>query len=494
MVCNPGDTTTCYTGPAGTFNIGSCKTGLATCAADGSGFGPCMGEVLPAAEVCGNAIDEDCSGADLICVGAPLWNKRFGDAAEQRGTAIDLDAQNNIVIVGRATGTVDFGGGGLTCLTNSDMYYAKYDPNGAYLGAKVFGTAGSHDALDVAVDNAGGIIIVGRIAGTIDFGGGTLTAVGASNDAVLVKLTSAGAHVFSKVFGDDQDQAIHAVAVDAANNIFVTGRMVGTADFGGGVLTSAGLRDIFVAKFDSAGNHVWSKRFGAAADDTPNDLTVDGAGNVYVVGNFNGTVDFGGGALIGTGGMEAFIAKFDTNGNHLWSKRFGDAADQTITAVAAAGANVVVSGVAQGVIDFGGGALTSAGNYDVVLAKFNGMGTYQWQKIFGDASDQIARGVSIDAGGNIAVSGRFNGAIDFGAGNIPSLGNSDTFVAKFQTNGQLIFTNTGGDPSDQVASNVIIDSLGNTVAVGSFTSTVGFGLGTLASAGLNDIFLVKFGP
>ena len=121
---------------------------------------------------------------------------------------------------------------------------------------------------------------------------------------------SPGKHLWSKCFGDGSDQYAIAVAVDASRNLIVAGYFEGTLDFGGGVLTSAGANDIFVAKFGSDGAHLWSKRFGDGSDQAASAVAVDASGNVIVTGVFRGTVDFGGGGLTSAGVEDIFVAKF----------------------------------------------------------------------------------------------------------------------------------------------------------------------------------------
>ncbi len=130
-----------------------------------------------------------------------------------------------------------------------------------------------------------------------------------------------------------------AVAVDNLGNTLLIGDFAGAVDFGGGALTSAGQTDVFVAKLDSAGAFVWAKRFGDNQAQNGRGIAVDGAGNVFITGSFASKIDFGGGALTTAGGTDVFVAKFDPDGNHLWSKRFGDAqaAERKAVAVDLAG-------------------------------------------------------------------------------------------------------------------------------------------------------------
>jgi len=184
-------------------------------------------------------------------------------------------------------------------------------------------------------------------------------------------------HNWSKRFGDtNSDQGV-GIAVDGARNVLVTGQFGGTVDFGGGPLMSADANDIFVAKYDASGTHLWSKGFGGIdGSDIGFGIAVDGARNVLVTGTFGGPVDFGGGPLTSAGGSDIFIATYDASGAHVWSKRFGDLPgfDSGFGIAVDEARNVLVTGVLVGTVDFGGGPLTSAGGLDIFIAKFEEIG------------------------------------------------------------------------------------------------------------------------
>jgi hypothetical protein len=207
------------------------------------------------------------------------------------------------LVTGYFTGTVDFGGGPLTSAGGYDIYVAKLSGvDGAHLWSRRFGST-SHDVgYGIAADASGNVLVSGYIQGTVDFGGGPLTSAG-GYDIFVVKLSGAnGAHLWSQRFGDTDHDLGYDVAADRSGNALLAGNFSGTVDFGGGPLTSAGSRDIFVAKFSGAdGSHLWSKRFGATDYDVPYAVTADGSGNVIVTGSFYGTVDFGGGPLTSAG-------------------------------------------------------------------------------------------------------------------------------------------------------------------------------------------------
>jgi hypothetical protein len=140
------------------------------------------------------------------------------------------------------------------------------------------------------------------------------------DDIFLAKFNASGTHLWSKRFGNASFQSGDSVAVDPQGNVFTTGYLMGSADFGGGTLTSAGATDVYLAKFSPTGAHLWSKRFGDSAGQAGSDVTVTSDGNVAVTGVFAGTLGFGGPPLGSAGGSDVFVAKFDPNGNHLWSK------------------------------------------------------------------------------------------------------------------------------------------------------------------------------
>src|SRR5207249_1056760 len=156
-----------------------------------------------------------------------------------------------------------------------------------------------------------------------------------------------------------------AVAFDSSGNVLVAGNYAGTVDFGGGP-TFNGQPAIFVVKYSPAGSYVWSRVFGItnpynpyASNTSANGVSVDSAGNVLVTGGFADTVNLGGGPLVCTGNTDVFIAKFSgANGAHLWSRRVGSSPGWNNAGKGVAvdsGGNVAVTGTFGGTADFGTG-------------------------------------------------------------------------------------------------------------------------------------------
>ncbi len=121
----------------------------------------------------------------------------------------------------------------------------------------------------------------------------------------MVKLAAAGEHLWSGhvASSSKQPDAGVGIAVDHDNNVVLTGAFDGSGDFGGSILSSMGGKDVFVSKRAAAGAHVWSKRFGNELDQVGRAVASDGAGGIILLGEYKGAIDFGVGALKGSDGI-----------------------------------------------------------------------------------------------------------------------------------------------------------------------------------------------
>lgn len=423
-----------------------------------------------------------------------IWSQGYGDASYQQTSSVSIDASGAVVITGFFEGSINFGGGVLTSAGGRDAFVAKFDASGNHVWSKHFGDASGQESSKVATDPSGAVIITGFFSGSIDFGGGVLTSMG-GNDVFVAKFDAAGNHVWSSSFGDGGFQVSNGVAVDPVGNVVIAGYFDGSVDFGGGALTAtAGGTDVFVAEFDASGNHIWSNSFGDAAAQGVPFVTADASGNVLVTGYFWGSIDFGGGVLSSVGLYDMFLAKFDGSGTHLWSKRFGDGStEQPWDLATDASGGVVVAGHFMGGIDFGGGTLTSAGGEDIFLVKLDAAGNHVWSRRFGDTSGQYAYGVAIDDAGAVTATGFIRGSVDFGGGTLTSAGNEDVFLARFDASGGHISSALYGDTDRQFGYDVDVDPTGVDIAMtGPFWGGVDFGGGTVTSGGDADVWLAQF--
>jgi len=423
-----------------------------------------------------------------------LWSQHFGDAGFQQSYAVAVDGSGNVIVAGQFTGTVNFGGSDLVSAGSNDIFLAKFNSVGVHQWSKRFGDGSDQYCYSVATDVLGDIIIAGYFTGTVDFG--TVPEVSSGGfDSYVAKFGSGGNAHWSHGSGSAGDQSGYSVATDFLRNIVITGYFTGTVNFGGANLTSAGSNDIFVASYEAVNSLRWSNRFGDANNQQAYSVAVDASGNVIVGGHFAGTVNFGGANLTSLGSTDVFIAKFNNAGAHQWSQRFGDASAQTCQSVAVdASGNVLATGYFAGTVNFGGGNLTSTGSSDTFVAKFNAAGTHQWSRGFGSAGDQNGYSIVADPVGNVIVSGFFNGTINFGGPDLTSAGSTDVFIAKFSSTGFHRLSQRFGDATNDYGLSVATDPSGNMIATGFFNGTINFGGANHTTAGGSDAFVVKFGP
>jgi hypothetical protein len=369
--------------------------------------------------------------------GAHLWSKRVGSSGDDVAQTVAIDGTGAIVVGGYfASASIDFGGGGHSnALTGVwDGFVAKYSSTGQYLWSTTFGGVNQDSAEGLDVDSSGNVVVTGLFKGTgIDFAGRLLSSTWGGPDTFIVKLSGVdGSGIWAKNVACGGPDLGSSVAIDDQDGIFVAGQFFGTANFGGGALTTAGMNDVYLAKYSSSGGFVWAKRFGAANDDLGASVAVDGGGNVAITGVFYGSVSFGGGTLTNPSNVtsDVFVAKFTGNGAHIWSRAFGDDyADYGVAIGADAEGNVLVTGTFNGTVSFGGSALTSASTStsDIFVAEYSATGAHRFSARYGSPGSEAASGVAYGPNGGV-VAGAFTGTVAFGGTTLVSAGMGDGFL------------------------------------------------------------------
>ena len=174
---------------------------------------------------------------------------------------------------------------------------------------------------------------------------------------------------------------------------------------------------------------MWSESWGGANGDIVNDIVRDGPGNLIVVGSFGGTVDFGGGPLVSAGGTDIFIAKYNAAGTHQWSKRIGGTgSDYAYSVTTDFYDNVIVVGRFSGTVDFGGGNLVAAGTANYFVAEYTSSGAYIWSNSHGGNQTDVAFGVAVTNLSDVVVTGTFQSTATLGDGLHFSVGGDDAFA------------------------------------------------------------------
>ena len=494
--CQPGAKKACYEGPSGTEGLGLCKAGEKTCNDDGAAYGPCTGQVVPAAENCDTPEDEDCDGSGACQQGGTLTAKIWGDVGDQAVLGVAVTAAGELVVVGRFQGSIDFGGGPLTSAGGDDVFVARYFANGAFAWAKRFGDAADQRANAVALDLAGNVFVAGSFDGALDFGKNPLASAG-GGDGFVTCFDKSGNHLWARSFGDAAKQEALALSSDLSGDVTVVGRFAGTADFGSGPLTSAGGNDAFAAQFDVSGAFLWAKAFGDAGEQQALAVASDASGSVWLTGGAAGTVDFGGGPLVAKGDADVFVAKLGPSGAHLASHLYGGAEAQAGRALTLDASGLpILGGFTLGAIDLGTGPLPCGAGTGLFLARFDAAGATTGAACFGTASPTVLDPLALafSGAGDLLAAGSFQQKLDLGALALQAAGGADVFFARFDATLAPTASRRFGDAKDQAARAIAPETQGGAWIGGSFAGSIELGAQPIQSLGGEDAFLAKLGP
>jgi hypothetical protein len=296
------------------------------------------------------------------------------------------------------------------------------------------------------------------------------------------------------IHGQGYDEILD-LEIDNTGNVFITGQIEFTTHFGGCSLNSAGIHDIFVAKYDPAGNVIWAKRAGGPGGDKGYSLTLDGSGNIFVTGEFEETAEFDGIQVSTTAANNLFIAKYDGAGNVLWVKTVETHSNSSrgYAINCDASGNVYISGTFEDKAYFDGNYLfDTEGETDIILLKLDTDGNFIWAKNMGGSDSDKGYGIEIE-GGDLYMTGYFTDDADFSPSvSLNGNGANDFFIAKFDLSGNLIWAQNGGGNDDDKGYSVTVNSNGNIVCTGEFRDNASFGNSTLSSYGHGDMFVVAY--
>lgn len=272
--------------------------------------------------------------------GTRQWSTYYGGTSFDRGAAIAVDLNGNILVVGLTTSSTGISTSGsfqsVYTSGNYDAFVVKFNTSGVRQWATYFGGSGSDYGYGITTDTSNNIIAVGQttsISGIATTGAYDTLLNGSVStsymDAFIVKFNSAGSRLWSTYYGGNMDDADAKVATDLSGNIFISGQTNSYADLAtsGAYQTSLGGNwDVFIAKFNSNDSIQWSTYYGGTAGENGNSLTTDISGNVIIVGlsaSSNAIASSGAYQTSNGGTYDAIVAKFNTAGSKVWGTYFG---------------------------------------------------------------------------------------------------------------------------------------------------------------------------
>lgn len=346
------------------------------------------------------------------------WIRQFGGPIDDLAYSVATDGLGNPYVSGVINQVYS------SPTATADGFLRKYDSAGNLTWDRTSGIAGFDSSHSVAVDSSAHPVTVfdsslrkydsaGNVVWTRNRGGSV--AIDASDNivslfATLQRYDSAGNVLWTTTLQTPPFSGPFAVAVDPSGNSYVTGATRGA----NWPLNSD--EDIWVSKYDSNGNFVWYRQVATPFFETGYSVAADAAGNCYVTGVTDGSLGAPHGSL-----HDPVLIKFDTLGNQLWARQISADGDVTAYSVALDSlGNPYIAGEVPGSI-----AGPNAGEYDIFVTKYDTLGNHLWDTQFGSEGFETTRSLTVDATGNIFVSG-------FTYGNLggENAGSIDAFLVK----------------------------------------------------------------
>jgi hypothetical protein len=317
----------------------------------------------------------------LSSSGNTIWATKIGGPSDDLANGVAIDEIGNCYVTGAFSDTLGFSGGKVPTLRSpggKDIYIMKLSDKGVAQWAKRAGGISYDEGISIVYDSRGFVTMAGTFWGKIDFPGGSATD-----------------------------------------------------------LTSFGNYDVFIAQYSIDGIPRWSQRIGGGNDDSPRGLTKDDSGNIYLTGTYTGQAGFSGSTFtLRNGGM--FLVQYTIDGFPQWVSRVGnDQSDIGNSVAVDKNGNVYVVGNFYSTTNFGLSNVvdvTSAGKSDMILACYNTIGTPQWAMRAGGSDYDNANSIAVNNQGELFITGDYRATADFPGGSLSSIqssGKSDIFVVRY---------------------------------------------------------------
>ncbi len=353
--------------------------------------------------------------------GNVLWAKQAQQDTNSYsvGEGVSVDANGNTYISGKLLGVVNFGNIKLTA-TNSlqDIFVAKFDPSGNCLWAEQAGDSITSNG--ITVDANGNSYVIGNFQKSATFGSFQLTS-GDSGNVFIAKYDINGNFIWAKKNNGDKHSWAEGfgISIDANNNIYGSGQFYDNVSFGNIQLTASGTNsNIFIVKYDVNGNCIWANQSnGSGYYDNAQVISTDAYGNSYIAGQFNDTVTLGNSQMISKAHRNAFVAKYDANGNCIWASQVKSAFSNSTGISLDRKGNSYITGQFGDTATFGNIQLDAGDSSNFFIAKYDGNGSCLWAKQSAIIdSNSIAGGLRIasDTNGNSYITGSFTGLLTIG--------------------------------------------------------------------------------
>jgi len=287
---------------------------------------------------------------------------------------------------------------------------------------------------------------------------------------------------------------VYSSVTDAAGNTYITGSFH-SGQFGAYTLTAvSGFTDIFIVKYNAAGTCLWAKRAGGMGNDWGYGIAIDNNGNLALTGEISSGsfADFDAFLISSAGQGDVFIAKYDTAGTCLWVRGAGGSTDDIGYGITFdISGNIYAVGRSCTGATFTGVTAPSQGLF---LVKYSPTGSCTWIRNSNSGGSDEARDVVTDPAGNVFITGKFDGTASFGSFSVTGTGSTaDYFLAKYTSSGTCSWVKATGGANTDCGQTLMLDASGNIFVAGYFYNTVNFGCTTYTTTSTGfETFVAKY--
>ena len=415
---------------------------------------------------------------------------------------VTVDAKDNIILAGNFQGTMTLGTTTLTSTGGGDIFVAKFNANGTLAWvAQNGGSSGSQGVNAVTTDASENILITGYTQDTATFGSISLTNPQSGNHLLVARLTSSGTWDRAVNTGGSGHTNVQGLGVtaDSSGNAVVTGALYNPVNFGSTTITSNGMEDIFIARYNMSTSK-WDMAVGTGTsnNDRGKGVAIDGNGDYLVTGCFRGTASFGSTSLTSATNLDwdIFLAKLTPGGTWSWAlKAGGNKANSGHGVVVDSSDRAWITGYYMASVTFGTHAFSNAGSRAPFIARATSAGAWDMAEKIADSGYDSEHSIALDSSGNVIVAGPYSGTATIGSTTLTSAGGLDIFVARRTSSGTYDRAYNAGGSSTDVPTGVAVDSYGRIYVATYFQSpTATYGSTTLTNGGSIDTVLWPIEP
>lgn len=435
---------------------------------------------------------------------------KIGGSGNEIGRNVALDAASNAYVVGTYSSSFYFAGTTMSVVGSNDIFIAKYNSKGEGVWIQRITGSTTDEVKDIVIDSNGDIYVTGEVSPNAGYfnnpddareGIVVRRAISGNSDAFLAKYTRDGRLLWFKTYGGASSDIGNSIALHSSG-IYMTG-IFGAPKTTFGAITlqgqgTDGKYDMFLTKLSNSGDVLWAVSSGGFETDYASSIAVDADGSVFMTGTFESPGDFR--SVSGTPNSyssnvtpDIFIAKYNSFGNLVAFHRGNSGTYIYGNNLAIHNGALYATGTIGGA-KYGTTTVDHRGGGDIFLARYNtNTLNLEWVRTAGGPGFDAANQLAFDNTGNIYIAGLLSDNCQFGSTVLRSAGDTDAFLAQYDTDGNFRFARSLGGPGADGYNALAVNSAGSLIfMVGFFSGTINSSGASVSSSGGLDVLTTRY--